>query len=507
VRVRKMSNKKVDMRPTLGETLDNYERLSYKIDTAIAEFVDNSTSNYYLYRGLLETKNKNYKLIINIDYSDFNSELKISDNALGMNYEEFSYALKISKRPTKTSGRSEFGMGLKTAASWFTKNWTVVSKRLDENVEYATEIDIEYIKKHNLSEIPIRERKVNTKEHYTIITLKNLKRRLTPANILKLMNELTNIYKKDILIGKIEIYFNGEQLKYSAPKILTFVEDGIEDEKLIEFDDYVYFEGKKLPIKGFFALREVGSYEETGLTLMRHGRVIVGGYKKGFKPKKIFGSANSFVSLRMFGDIEMDGWPVTQAKDDFDWEGSGLKETFIDKIYDISKELADFSKNYREKKDTSVPITRPDLKKFSDSLKEDISKIKSNDIEVPSGQSIEIINNDDLKSYKLLVKISGVEYYVQVSFSNSQEDDLINVLNEDELIKITINSNYPFFESYATDKRLMNILQKLFVLIVLSEQRSSAISSNGNGLIEAKMVRENINLMLRDIIFEEEEYE
>jgi hypothetical protein len=80
-------------------------------------------------------------------------------------------------------------------------------------------------------------------------------------------------------------------------------------------------------------------------------------------------------------------------------------------------------------------------------------------------------------------------------------------LYEDDLIKITINANYPFFESYASDKGLMNILQKLFVLIVLSEQRSSAISSDKNGLIEAKMVRENINLMLRDIVFEEEQYE
>jgi hypothetical protein len=53
----------------------------------------------------------------------------------------------------------------------------------------------------------------------------------------------------------------------------------------------------------------------------------------------------------------------------------------------------------------------------------------------------------------------------------------------------------------------MNILQKLFVLIVISEQRSSSISTHKNGLIEAKMVRENINLMLRDIVFEEEIYE
>jgi hypothetical protein len=502
-----MNNRKVDMRPSLGETLDNYERLSYKVDTAISEFVDNSTSNYYLYKGLLETKESNYKLIINIDYNELKSELTITDNALGMNEDEFFSALIIAKKPIKTSGRSEFGMGLKTAASWFTKNWIVESKRIDENIEYSTEIDVDYIKRNNVNEIPIKEKKVNNSNHYTKIILKNIKRKLTPSNTLKLINELTNIYKKDIMSKNIEIYFNGKTLKYVQPSILKFKEDGIEEEKSVAFEDFVEFEGKSLPIKGFLALREVGSYEETGLTLIRYGRVIVGGYKKGFKPKKIFGSANSFVSLRMFGDIELDGWSVTQAKDDFDWEGNGLKEAFIDKIYEISKNLASFAKGYRENKDSKTILTKPDLRKFSDSLKDDISKIKKKGIEVPSGQAIEIINTDDLKSYKLLVKISDVEYSVQVNFSDSQQDDLINVLYEDDLIKITINANYPFFESYASDKGLMNILQKLFVLIVLSEQRSSAISSDKNGLIEAKMVRENINLMLRDIVFEEEQYE
>jgi hypothetical protein len=159
-----MNNRKVDMRPSLGETLDNYERLSYKVDTAISEFVDNSTSNYYLYKGLLETKESNYKLIINIDYNELKSELTITDNALGMNEDEFFSALIIAKKPIKTSGRSEFGMGLKTAASWFTKNWIVESKRIDENIEYSTEIDVDYIKRNNINEIPSYTKNDRTKK-------------------------------------------------------------------------------------------------------------------------------------------------------------------------------------------------------------------------------------------------------------------------------------------------------------------------------------------------------
>ena len=43
-----------DNRPSLGQILDTYSRLTYKITTALSEFVDNSTANYYLHKKRLE---------------------------------------------------------------------------------------------------------------------------------------------------------------------------------------------------------------------------------------------------------------------------------------------------------------------------------------------------------------------------------------------------------------------------------------------------------------------
>ena len=37
----------VDIRPSLGDILNGYQRESYRPETAIAEFVDNSTASYY----------------------------------------------------------------------------------------------------------------------------------------------------------------------------------------------------------------------------------------------------------------------------------------------------------------------------------------------------------------------------------------------------------------------------------------------------------------------------
>jgi hypothetical protein len=45
----------------------------------------------------------------------------------------------------------------------------------------------------------------------------------------------------------------------------------------------------------------------------------------------------------------------------------------------------------------------------------------------------------------------------------------------------------------------MNILQKLIVIIVLSEERAKLLSSS-KGKINAEEIRENINIILKEIV-------
>ena len=65
-RMDNLMNNLVDMRSTLGETLESYSRLTYKVETAIAEFVDNSTQNYFSFRNDLEKSSPNFILRIYI---------------------------------------------------------------------------------------------------------------------------------------------------------------------------------------------------------------------------------------------------------------------------------------------------------------------------------------------------------------------------------------------------------------------------------------------------------
>ncbi|MBO6042312.1 ATP-binding protein [bacterium] len=112
-----IENESIDIRSTLGQELDYYEKRTYKPDYAIAEFVDNSIQSYLTVKPLLKLIDSEYKLKIEINYDINNDSLEIKDNAGGMTKEVFRNALILGNKPTNLNGLNEFGYGLKTAAS------------------------------------------------------------------------------------------------------------------------------------------------------------------------------------------------------------------------------------------------------------------------------------------------------------------------------------------------------------------------------------------------------
>ena len=94
---------------------------------ALAEFVDNATQNFFTHAQRLADADGEALLDIDITYGTRGADkvLRITDNAHGMDLDELTRAMKISAPPPDKSGRSEFGMGMKTAACWFGSRWTV----------------------------------------------------------------------------------------------------------------------------------------------------------------------------------------------------------------------------------------------------------------------------------------------------------------------------------------------------------------------------------------------
>ena len=84
----------LDIRPE-SDIYATYRRLSYQPWNAIAEFVDNSTANYFLHSESLNALvGQQPYLEVDVYYNREDHSVTVTDNANGMNLEEFSICSK-----------------------------------------------------------------------------------------------------------------------------------------------------------------------------------------------------------------------------------------------------------------------------------------------------------------------------------------------------------------------------------------------------------------------------
>ena len=79
----------------------------------------------------IDGNNAKLRVAIELDLSE-GGRLIIRDNAAGIQEKDYPYAFRPAEVPTNTNGLSEFGMGMKSAACWFSPNWTVRTTALGE---------------------------------------------------------------------------------------------------------------------------------------------------------------------------------------------------------------------------------------------------------------------------------------------------------------------------------------------------------------------------------------
>ena len=130
------------------DIINSYKRLSYSAWHALAEFVDNSTQSYFNNKAILDADfaSKSENLEVSIAYeSQGEGLLRIYDNSIGMSYLELQDALHLGKPPGNTTGRSKYGLGLKTSACWFGDLWTIRTKKLGESYEHFITVDVNKI--------------------------------------------------------------------------------------------------------------------------------------------------------------------------------------------------------------------------------------------------------------------------------------------------------------------------------------------------------------------------
>lgn len=531
-------SKKLNIRPT-SSVYATYKRLSYQPWTAIAEFVDNSTQSFYDHKEELLGIKYSSGLLIEINYIESPEEgdrLEITDNAYGMEWEDFQRAVILDKPPVNRDGRNEFGMGLKTAACWFGSIWSVESTRYNSRNKYYTEINVDELGKYKVEEIDVQEGIVSPKDHFTKIVIKNLNKKIKGSRTIgKVKDLLSSIYREDIRSGLVKIYYNGTLLSFKEPPIYMETVNGMEKTWKKDVNFSIMHDGKELKVKGFVAIRIPGSVKEAGFTLMRRGRVIIGGSENTYRPNELFGDSNSYAWQRLYGEFHMDNWPVTQAKDGFDWHNSGLEEAFIE-------QLKDYTQDYRRKADDirvrekikTTDVVNDALNAFSNSrLLEDATvtiSTTNTSTEIPIEQTEEEKNNPDVSlkvehttepqpieeqevadvnnegviidggnTVEYTFKYKGQEYcfHIIMDLDHPNAHWLLVEPETSSDYTLTINMRHAFFKPLIEKKEFMPLMMKMAISMVLAEIESMMISPDGK--IDPSAIRMKMNEILETV--------
>ncbi|MCW3101244.1 MAG: hypothetical protein JWL77_6862, partial [Chthonomonadaceae bacterium] len=190
-----------NLRFRLGlDTVQSYKRLSYTPWHALAEFVDNSTQSYFNHEETLKAayETESEDLRVDVVYDKDAGFIRIADTALGMDRAELDHALEVGARPAITSGRSKFGMGMKTAACWLGNSWTIRTKKLGETTELQVEISVPAVSNVE-QDLPTRELSDQDPSlHYTVIEIRDLNRPLRGQTLRKIRDFLSSMYRQDL---------------------------------------------------------------------------------------------------------------------------------------------------------------------------------------------------------------------------------------------------------------------------------------------------------------------
>lgn len=475
----------VDIRPD-SDIYETYRRLSYRPWYAVAEFVDNATWNFAVNRAAIEeVSGAAAVLSVDLFYDRDAGTLSVFDNAMGMDLDEFSRALQLAKPPANTSGRSEFGMGLKTAACWLGPRWRVTSKRLGETVEYSAFVDVARLKADKPTSLAIEA--IGDRDpaaHYTRVEVEGLReydRVFVTRTLGKIKTEIASIYRRDLSSGSVVITFNGEPLKWDEPKLLT---EQVGDE-LIEWRQDVDITVGGKPIGGWIGLLEKGKAANAGFHLFRRDRIIQGGPSNGWKPWEVFQAPNSFQSQRLVGELNFDAWRVSHTKDAIDWSGQD-EHDLLEALKDLCSDYVSKARESR-KADVKAVLSRAAAESVAEQTREELEE---ND---ELGATITIVEEgvlpaeDEAEEEKVEDLLEGLGTdQMAFTFGNTSLPTMsVGLMDEshpseplvrvgfpaDDKVALVLNLRHPFLvELVGTDERALKVLIYMLYVDALIER-------------------------------------
>jgi hypothetical protein len=334
------------------EAITSYQRLSYTPWHAIAEFVDNSTQSYIDNKDVLDAQLKKegrvFEVSIAYEANDANGMLRVSDNAMGMSYADLERALHIALPPVNRKGRSRYGMGMKTAAFWIGRKWSITTKKLGEVEAHEVVVDVDQITLANNMSLSYRAiPNQDPDKHYTLVEVSEHYRKFQGRTLGKIADFLRSMYRKDLESKQMRLLWRGAELTWEDwDSRLMQASDGSLYKKDILFD----VNGKV--IMGWVGILKKGEAGriEAGFSVIQAKRVIHG-WPEAWRPSGIFGlfATNDLINQRLVGELELDGFEVSHTKDSIQWRGDEEEE--------VEKKLKEAVGDYRAIANKKFPQT------------------------------------------------------------------------------------------------------------------------------------------------------
>lgn len=480
---------------------------------ALAEFVDNAIDSYQKNRIQLEkVHGKAFKLQVKIEINEVDRKIVIRDNAAGIHKGDYSRAFRAAEIPPDNSGLSEFGMGMKSAACWFSDHWSVKTTALGEDSEKTVSFDLNKIYYDKIEELEVTANRQEKDAHYTVIELTQINKMPVKKTKGKIKEHLASIYRDFTRKGILELYLDNELLKYKEPLILSAPfpynskTPSINWRKEIDFE----IDSGKLFVKGFVGL--LGSMEsgKNGFALFRRGRVIEGSCDEGFKPKEIMGEVGSPEWKRIFGELHLEGFEVSFTKKGIKWDEN--MDIFLDLLKKdmMSANFIKQARDYRvnppkaELKKAAEAVVKSTVDDLRNHVQPTISKIRS--VPVPLSDSITLSKTEEVSNREFEIEFNDTKWLVIIELSYDDDiSDWIEIGSHVVKNKATnktirqvgvrMSLKHPFVMQFAgADKMKLEPILRIAASIGLAEE-----AAREAGVKQAGTVRMNLNKLLTAI--------
>lgn len=362
------------MQKTIGlkvgpQVITTYRRLAYEPWYAIAEFVDNSTQSYFNNKMILDRqmkKDNDESLIVSVAYDRRQEILRIVDNAMGMSFTELEHALHVARPPENTSGRSKYGMGMKTAACWMGDKWSIKTKKLGEDQEHCVIVNVTKVANGDSDAVNHTMIKKPDDMHYTIVEISEMNRKFHGRTLGKIKDFLRSMYRIDLQDQILKLIWQDEELRWeNVDPLLRLDPRGNRYKRTFDFD----IGGRA--VRGWVGILRNGSRAKAGFSILQSNRMVKG-YPDAWRPSTLYGQlqgSNDLVNQRLVGEIHLDDFDVSHTKDSILWQGE--QEAEVEEKLDeccgeykeLAKKLRKGDEDERGPRELDVSVALDELKK------------------------------------------------------------------------------------------------------------------------------------------------